>query len=147
MTLFNRVKSCTVKEIENDLFEARGTFIDTYHELNLLLQVKIADLEIVSAAADLVRLPQKYCPQVQGREQYLVGIKIGRGLIKAIGEAVGGIHGCVHLADLTLDLAKAIVVTKNKLAEVGLTKEEIDDHHGALFSGTCYHWTEMGKKK
>ncbi|MHB1167014.1 MAG: DUF2889 domain-containing protein [Carboxydocellales bacterium] len=147
MALFNRVKSCSVEDINDGLYEAKGTFIDTLHEVNLTIQVKKDNLEIVKAKADLVRTPQKYCTEAQDRDRYLVGLKIGPGLGKAIEDAVGKEQGCVHLADLTLDLAKAVIVANNKVVELSLNKEEIVDKYIGLFSGTCCHWTTMGKKK
>jgi hypothetical protein len=147
MALFNRVKSCSVEDIDDGQYEAKGTFIDTLHEINLTIQVKKDSMEIVKAKADLVRTPQKYCTEAQDRDRYLVGIKIGPGLGKAIVDAVGKEHGCVHLADLALDLMKAVLVANTKVVELSLNKEEIIDKYIGLFSGTCYHWTTMGKNK
>ncbi|MFZ3170406.1 MAG: DUF2889 domain-containing protein [Carboxydocellales bacterium] len=147
MALFNRVKSCSVEDINDGLYEAKGTFIDTFHEIHLTIQVKKDNLEIVKAKADLVRIPHKYCKEAQDRDRYLVGLKIGSGLVKAIGDAVGKELGCVHLVDLTLDLTKAVMIANTKVVELSLNKEEMLDKYIGLFSGTCYHWTTMGKVK
>lgn len=40
MALFNLVKSCSVEDINDGLYEAKVTFIDTLHEINLTIQVK-----------------------------------------------------------------------------------------------------------
>lgn len=147
MALFNRSKFCVVEQLDNSLLEARGTFTDTYHEINLTMQVSIDNMEIVKVNVEFVRTPQKYCLKVLEREPFLLGIIIGPGLGKAIMKAVGGETGCVHLADLALDLAKALIVANNKLGENGRTIEEINDHHIGQYGGTCYHWTEMGRQK
>lgn len=147
MALFNRVKSCSVDEIDDDLFKASGTFIDTYHEINLTLHVKKNNLEIVWAKAEMVRRPQTNCGAAQGQDRFLVGIKIGPGLRKAIHNAIGDEHGCTHMADLALDLAKAVIVTDNKAREPFLSKEDLEDKYINLYGGTCAHWTLMAKKK
>lgn len=147
MALFNRVKSCSVDEINNGLFKANGTFIDTYHEINLTLHVKKNDLEIVWAKAEMVRIPQTHCAEAQGQDRFLVGIRIGPGLRKAIQNAIGNDRGCTHLADLALDLVKAVIVANNKAGEPFLKKEELEDKYINLYGGTCNHWTVMAMQK
>lgn len=145
--LFNRVKSCSVDEIDNDLFKATGAFIDTYHELNLTLHVKKDNLEIVWAKAEMVRVPQSTCTVAQGRDRLLIGIKIGPGLRRALANTIGNEHGCTHFADLALDLIKAVIVANNKATEEFLSEEEAVDKYIKLYGGTCHHWTVKAMEK
>ncbi|MDA8212795.1 MAG: DUF2889 domain-containing protein [Clostridia bacterium] len=147
MALFNRVKSCSVDELDQSLLEAKGIFIDTFHEINMTLHVNKDNLEIVWAKADMIRLPQAYCKEAQKQDRNLVGIKIGPGVSKAIQNAVGSDRGCTHLADLALDLVKSVIVTNTKLKLQGLSKEEIEEKLTDMFGGTCYHWTVLANRK
>lgn len=147
MALFNRVKSCSVDEMDNELYQASGTFIDTYHEINLTLHVKRNNLEIVWAKAEMVRIPDADCAEAQKQDRLLVGLKIGPGLRKALQNTVGNEQGCTHLADLALDLVKAVIVANNKAGEPFLSEQEIVDKYSTLYGGTCNHWTIMAKQK
>lgn len=147
MAVFNRLKSCSVDEIDDNLLEVRGIFIDTLHEISLTWQIKKDNLEIIQAKMNMARVPNAYCSEVQGRERYLIGIKIGPGARKAILNAVGNEHGCTHLADLAIDMAKSLHVSDNKIRERQLTKEEILNKYMHKYDSTCHHWTVMSKGK
>lgn len=146
MAIFNRSKFCSVDQIGPDLLEAKGTFIDTVHEINLTLQVKIDNLEILSAKADMVRVPHKTCEEAQGEDSKLVGIKIGAGSRKAVQNAVGHDHGCTHLTDLTMDLIKAVVQANYRLENRALTKEQMLTKHVVSLGGSCNFWTEIKER-
>ncbi len=151
MIIFNRTKSCSVDETEDGLLEARGTFIDTVHEICLTLYVSKETLEIVKAKADMVRIPHPFCEEAQGQDINLVGVKIGPGARKAVQNAVGHSHGCTHLADLALDMVKALVTTNYRIQQRGKSEEEIIAQYVEELGGTCNQWTkkreEFSKKK
>ena len=44
--------------------------------------------------------PYSICPQVAPNFARLVGLRIGRGFLRAAAERVGGVHGCTHLREL-----------------------------------------------
>lgn len=147
MALFNRVKSSSVQEIENGLLEARGTFIDSVHEINLTLHVAKHNLEIVMAQADMVRGPNALCIEAQKEAGNLAGIKISAGSRKAVQQAVGHARGCTHLTDLAMDLVKAVVTANFTLGEQGLSREALDERYINLLGGTCNRWTIMAEQK
>ncbi len=146
MTAFNRTKSCTVLELDEVLLEARGTFLDTVHEMNLTIRVEKETLTIVGAEAEMVRVPQPFCRDVQGREAKLMGIKIGAGTRRAVQEAVGDSHGCTHLAELALDVVRAVIQADYKLYGRVLSQEELISKYAPHLAGTCSQWTRLGEQ-
>lgn len=49
--------------------------------------------------------PYTICPQVAPNFARLVGLRIGRGFLRAAAERVGGVHGCTHLRELLQQMA------------------------------------------
>ena len=147
MVLFNRMKSCTVSELENGLLDAKGVFIDSFHEINLNFHVNPSDMQIVWAKCDMVRIPHADCGEAENQAGRLVGIKVGPGARKAIQEAVGHSLGCTHLADLALEAVKAVVQAGFKMARRKLTREQLNANYTKQLEGTCYHWTVNAEDK
>ena len=146
MIIFNRTKSCSVDESEDGMLVARGTFIDTVHEICLTLHVSKDTLEIVKAKADMVRIPHPHCADAQAEDKKLVGIKIGQGARKAVQNAVGHAHGCTHMADLALDMVKALVTTNYRIQQRGKSEEEITAQYVEELGGTCNQWTKRSEE-
>ena len=147
MVLFNRMKSCTVSELENGFMEVKGVFIDSFHEINLNFHVDPSDMLIVWAKSYMVRIPHADCAEAENQASRLVGIKVGPGARKAIQEAVGHSLGCTHLADLALEAVKAVVQASFKMARRTMTRDERNANYTKQLEGTCYHWTVHAEDK
>jgi hypothetical protein len=63
------------------------------------------DMTIVGFEAATDHSPYDMCPQITPNYERLVGIRIGRGFLRAAAERVGGIHGCTHLRELLQQMA------------------------------------------
>ena len=63
------------------------------------------DMTIVGFEAATDHSPYDMCPQITPNYANLVGIRIGRGFLRAAAERVGGIHGCTHLRELLQQMA------------------------------------------
>ena len=49
--------------------------------------------------------PYTICPAAAGNFSRLVGLRIGRGFLRAASERIGGTHGCTHLRELLQQMA------------------------------------------
>ncbi len=147
MVLFNRVKTCSVIELNSVLLEVRGVFIDSFHEINLTIHVDHQRMEIVWARAYMLKTPHADCVEAESEGSKLVGIKIGSGVRKAILDAVGHAHGCTHLADLALDAVKAVIQANFKLQyKKQMPPEQLLAKYIDELAGTCHHWTILGER-
>ncbi len=142
MAVFNRVKSTTVLEQNKDTLLVQGLFIDSFHEINFELQVDRKAMCVLSARADMVRIPHPDCREALQQLAALEGIKIGHGARKAIASAVGNTAGCTHLADLALDAFKAVIQANFQLQKRELTADEQLAKLSEQLGGTCYYWSK-----
>lgn len=143
MAIFNRVKTCTVEQPADGIFEVKSTFIDSFHEINLTIQVDYKLMEIISASACMVRVPHPDCRVAESQAGNLAGIKIAHGARKAILGAVGHAHGCTHIADLALDAVKAAIQANFKIQARELSQEERTAKLYEQLAGTCHYWTNV----
>jgi len=85
-----------------------STFLDPYHLIRLDLTVEPGTKEILAAHAEMANHPHSLCPLVTAKAQTLVGVRIGRGVMKEISQRIGGGQGCVHLRELAMEAANFI---------------------------------------
>lgn len=84
---------------------------DPYHDIEVTLTIRIADLSIVGAAARMPRIPYAdYCPNSCAGLNGLQGVRVGAGLGRTIRDAVGGDSGCPYLVELVGQACKLAVV-------------------------------------
>jgi hypothetical protein len=80
----------------------------------------------VDAASDAVPYPGA-CDGIAPDYGRIVGLNLGRGFRRTVGEMFGGVQGCSHLTELLLSLPTAAIQTF--ASEVS----ETDDRHGKPF--------------
>ena len=69
-------------------------------------------LKIVAAEAAMEALPYwGLCDAIGSQYQQLVGLKIGRGFRRAVGERLGGVKGCSHVTGLVTAMAAGAIQT------------------------------------
>lgn len=85
-----------------------STFLDPFHLIRLDLTVDPRTKEILAAHAEMANHPHALCPLVTARAQSLVGVTIGRGVMKEISQRIGGAEGCVHLRELAMEVVNFI---------------------------------------
>jgi len=84
---------------------------DPYHEIEVALRIRTADLTIVEANAEMIRVPHvDHCPNSLLRMDKLTGLQIGPSLHRKVSEAVGGVIGCPYLVDLVIQACKFAIV-------------------------------------
>jgi hypothetical protein len=139
----------------------RGGFIHAGEALHGM-SIRIAldeTLTIREAEATMDFTPYNYCKQVAPIFDKLVGIRIGRGWLSKVKEAVGGRIGCTHLTELLGPMATTafqtlVSVRKAEQEETG-HKQPHQEYVPHLIN-TCYthaddspvveeHWPEYYK--
>jgi hypothetical protein len=106
MPAFSRTIKVDIDWVDKSAFEIHGTLDDNVHSLDARLQVAYPDFIILSASAELTRMPYPgFCTGSVGVLAKLVGERIGRGFRKRAGEVLGGAESCNHLHTLVNDMA------------------------------------------
>lgn len=106
------MKLIAQRNITLDLYETdagraliSARFLDPFHLIALDVEVDPATRTIVRAHAQYVTAPfRDVCPRVGDRAALLVGLVIGKGVMKEIARRVGGADGCVHLRELAMEV-------------------------------------------
>lgn len=82
---------------------------DVVHRMALTVRVRLADMVIVAADAEMRTFPHAECPHITPVFDGLVGLGVAAGYNRAIQERFRGVAGCSHLYELTRVLGPAVV--------------------------------------
>lgn len=86
-----------------------ATAVHTVHHMRLAVRLRLADMTIVAAGADMATFPHAECPLITPVFDGLVGLSVKAGYNRAIRERFHGISGCTHLYELARVLGPATV--------------------------------------
>jgi len=100
--------SIEIFESPDGMVSVYSTFLDPYHLIRLDLTVNPRTKTILAAHAEMANHPHSPCPLVTIKAQALVGLVVGRGIMKEISRRIGGGQGCVHLRELSMEAANFI---------------------------------------
>lgn len=90
-------------ELEGGQAYLESSLLDPYHLIRLEIQVDPGQRQIVWARSELHKAPYPICAGAARRAEELVGLRIGRGVMRELARRVGGGEGCVHLRELTAE--------------------------------------------
>jgi Protein of unknown function (DUF2889) len=128
------------KSYEFDLGD-RGTLIpgDRIHGMAMRITVD-SDFLITGVDAAMDHTPYLICPGAVPKFDRLVGLRIGKGFLKAVAERVGGTEGCVHLRELLAQMATVAFQTIGPLRARTQNKS-----NAALLLNTCHAFAADGE--
>ena len=100
------------------------------------------DMEITAFEAVTEYGPYAICPSAAPNFAWLVGLKVGRGFLKAANERVGGVHGCTHLRELlgqmgTVAFQTLFVIRVKRAAAPNAVDTAADPVRKPPMLGTC----------
>jgi len=99
--LFNRTHVIHVHK-DNNQKNFYGTFIDTFHEINIRLILDNNNV-VLEVNADFIRIPSENCKNSAIRLQNLVGQNFHQMSKKQIKLLIGGPEGCIHLTEIVYE--------------------------------------------
>jgi hypothetical protein len=125
-----------------------GGSVVTVHDMELRVTVRVDDLTITEASAEMHAFPHAECPVITESFARLAGLSVTRGYTREVQSRFGGPRGCTHLEQLARSLGPVVVqaVTSRRARAVG--RDEAVD----LMSGdgspwardSCHVWAEDG---
>lgn len=137
------VKSYSMPNHDRQMIAAGEPLHDMWIRLSL-----IADsMEITACEARMDATPYAICPQTAPKMERLVGLKIGKGFLRAAATRVGGVEGCTHLRELLQPLATVAYQTRYSLLThelEGKAKEETASAPEAGLLNSCHAYAEDG---
>lgn len=117
------------------------------HEMRIRMAIIPETMEITACEAAMDATPYAICPQIAPQMERLVGLKIGKGFLRAAAQRVGGVEGCTHLRELLQPVATVAYQTRYSLQvhaiDGKMRRGEADSGPGLLNS--CYSYAETSQ--
>lgn len=117
------------------------------HDMSIRLTI---DNELVVQDVEAVMDVQPYtiCSDILPNFKRIIGLKIGPGWNRRIREAVGGVEGCTHIAELMGPLATVTFQTLSadhaqKLKDPAPDTEDKNDDQAPFMLNGCYTWSSQ----
>lgn len=147
MIVFNRHTSCRVELLVEKKARVTVSMCDTHHDISVALLVQLPEGKILDASAEFLRGPDPMCSQTADQMSGLVGVILGTGIRKNAIRILSGPTGCMHLADLVIEGAKALVQGDFTMNLQNYDNfEEFKKVLSQEMDGMCYYHTEHAKK-
>jgi hypothetical protein len=119
------------------------------HDMELRLRVRLADMTIVEADAQMHTYPHDECPFILPKFAQLEGLSITRGFTRALREAFAGVSGCQHLHELARVAGPAVFQATAAMRSARRNPDDpatFDDPERTLraMNSTCHIWAPDG---
>jgi hypothetical protein len=112
-----------------------GKMRDRWHDIYISVVVDIDSLVIKECDVDFNKTPSSHCYLAKKLLENIIGVTIGKGLLRKISEATGGSQGCSNLRTLLTGLLPLAI---NISGGTGLSDEQqILDAVEYRLQGTC----------
>lgn len=99
-------------EEQGDGCRAVARLIDPFHDIEVTVQLRRADLTITAAVATMRWIPYAdRCPDSLLQLGELVGVRVGPSLGRTVREKIGGEAGCPYVVELVLQACQFGLVT------------------------------------
>ncbi|RMG90575.1 MAG: DUF2889 domain-containing protein [Candidatus Dadabacteria bacterium] len=108
MDIFQRSIHSNVKQVDPEHLLVTSTLLDLEHSFHLELLVRLPDGVIEDAKANMTKVPLTRCLSGAEGVRELVGLTIGRGIVREITKRLGGPRGCAHMVELITDAVRLV---------------------------------------
>lgn len=128
---------------------AEGTdSVSLVHDMALRVRVRVEDMTITEATADMHTFPHSECPGVVQAFAELAGLRVGPGFTKGVSSRFGGPKGCTHLEQLARSLGPVVVqaVTSARALAMsrGASGDLRADNGSPWVRDSCHVWATDG---
>lgn len=128
-----------------------GRAVATVHDMELRVRVRMDDLTITGATAEMHTFPHTECPTIEAAFDGLVGLSVARGYTREVQTRFGGPRGCTHLEHLARSLGPVVIQSVTSRRALAVSQGETED----LLAGgggtgspwardSCHIWAEGG---
>ena len=146
MEIYSRKKSTVVKVISPDTMAVESEWIDSVHEIRVILIASSKDWVITEAKGEFLRYPWNACIQTPLLLSNLVGMNLKQGGVRRkVDKTIGGAEGCIHLAEATLEAVQALWQGLSRYEYRDLTPEQTWVAYAEKLKGTCLAFKSNGE--
>ena len=128
-----------------------GRAVATVHDMELRVRVRMDDLTITGATAEMHTFPHTECPTIEQAFAGLVGLNVARGYTREVQTRFGGPRGCTHLEHLARSLGPVVIQSVTSRRALAVSRGESEDllagggNTGSPWArDSCHIWAEGG---
>jgi len=129
---------------EESLF-IQGELIDDRHHILAVLKFdykKEKVLEIIKT--EWIKSPYPYCSDIKAIINEIVGMEVKPGATSLINKKLGGSEGCIHLAEVIVQIFKCFYQSVHRIEDLKLaTEEEKKTRKFQVLRNSCYAYTDQ----
>ncbi len=125
----------------------KGILIDDMHHIEAVIAFDY-DLEKVVAIDEVkwVRAPYAPCSDVAQISNRIIGLEVKTGATAIINHELGESDGCIHLAEVVVQIFKCFFQVKHRVEDRKLqTEEERKSRKYRVLRNSCYAYTDKVK--
>ncbi|MFZ5626928.1 MAG: DUF2889 domain-containing protein [Bacillota bacterium] len=141
MAEFSRTMQANLKKISADAIQAELSITDRYHDIKLLLSIRLPDYEITNVEAQFNCTPSPYCPLIEAKLKQLVGVRVARGLNRTLNQLFSGSEGCINMKNLLAAFLPLVINTH--LVSAASSEEEALATVARELAGTCVGYPRL----
>lgn len=114
------------------------------HDMRIRMTLIPQTMEITACEASMEATPYAVCPQTALKMERLVGLKVGKGFLRAAALRVGGTEGCTHLREMLQPVATVALQTLYSLKTQGVDGKTKPDEAeiGPSLLNSCHAYAE-----
>ncbi len=122
---FSRNRCTSVEKVDDETLQSTCLLQDNLTDATVKITVKLPDLEITCATADLRRTFKTECLDFGESLKKVIGVRVGPGMLKIIKGLLDESTDCKHLRFMVEECCHGIILALNKDMLKGLEGQEI----------------------
>ena len=121
-----------------------GELVDDRHHIRVILGFdsvgeKVKEVREVS----WIRAPYPYCSDVAPLADRILGLGVKTGATAIINDTLGASEGCIHLAEVVVQVFKCFYQARHRLEDAALkSEEERKARKYRVLRNSCYAYTD-----
>lgn len=148
--IYERNINVTVSRKNENEIVTKASMLDLNHLITVEIVVDLPTESIISAAAQMPKVPYGICQFTLKNIGKIVGLKIQRGIHEQLVDRLGHADGCTHMVDLAMEAVRLSANVMVGLMKVGdewfdrgtLTEEAMIQRVKPLLKNSCLPFKE-----
>ena len=132
--------------LEDDgLIVVRGELLDDRHHIRAVLKIDYETSKVQTIeSVEWIKSPYPYCSEIEYIINRIIGLEVKTGATAIINKQLGGSDGCIHLAEVVVQIFKCFYQVRHRIEDRKLkTEEERKERKFKVLRNTCYAYTDQ----
>ncbi len=131
------------EENENNIF-IKGELIDDRHHILSVLKFDYKEEKVIEVInTEWIKSPYTYCSDIKDIINRINGLEVKTGATAFINKNLGGKDGCIHLAEVVVQIFKCFYQVVHRIEDLKLpTEKEKKERKFNVLRNSCYAYTD-----